>query len=48
MDLGEGQGPTDTATPMIFFPAAVAPLHCATDFIPPQFANQEGNVQVYP
>ena len=48
MDNGEGQGMTDTASPMIFFPAAVAPLHCATDFIPPQFANQEGNVQVTP
>jgi len=33
---------------MIFFPAAFAPLHCATDFIPPQFAIQEGNVQVNP
>ncbi|MGZ8411885.1 MAG: hypothetical protein ACXW05_04065 [Gemmatirosa sp.] len=47
-DNGEGRGTTDTASPMIFFPAAVAPLHCATDFIPPQFANQEGNVQVRP
>ena len=46
-DNGEGQG-TDTASPMIFFPAAIAPLHCATDFIPPQFANQEGNVQIRP
>ena len=45
-DNGEGQGTTDTASPMIFFPAAVAPLHCATDFIPQQFANQAGNVQV--
>ena len=47
-DNGEGQGTTDTASPMIFFPAAVAPLHCATDFIPPQFSNEEGNVQVRP
>ena len=47
-DNGEGQGTTDTASPMIFFPAAIAPLHCATDFIPPQFPNQEGNVQVRP
>ena len=47
-DNGEGQGTTDRASPMIFFPAAVAPLHCATDFIPPQFAIQEGNVQVQP
>lgn len=47
-DNGEGQGTTDTASPMIFFPAAIAPLHCATDFIPPQFANEKGNVQVQP
>jgi hypothetical protein len=47
-DNGEGRGTTDTASPMIFFPAAVAPLHCANDFIPPQFANEEGNVQVRP
>ena len=47
-DYGEGQGTTDTASPMIFFPAAFAPLHCANDFIPPQFANQAGNVQVRP
>jgi hypothetical protein len=46
-DNGEGPG-TDTASPMIFFPAAIAPLHCATDFIPPQSANQEGNIQVQP
>jgi hypothetical protein len=45
-DNGEGQATTDTASPMIFFPAAIAPLHCANDFIPPQFAIQEGNVQV--
>ena len=47
-DNGEGQPSTDTASPMIFFPAAVAPLHCATDFIPPQFTNEKGNVQVMP
>jgi hypothetical protein len=47
-DNGEGQGTTDTASPMIFFPAAVAPLHCANDFIPPQFANEAGNIQVRP
>ncbi|MES2521433.1 MAG: hypothetical protein V4617_01960 [Gemmatimonadota bacterium] len=47
-DNGEGQGTPDTASPMIFFPAAIAPLHCATDFIPPQFANEEGNIQVRP
>ena len=47
-DNGEGNGTADTASPMIFFPAAIAPLHCASDFIPPQFANEEGNVQVQP
>ena len=47
-DNGEGQGATDQASPMIFFPAARAPLHCANDFIPPQFAIQAGNVQVRP
>jgi hypothetical protein len=47
-DNGEGQGTPDTASPMIFFPAAIAPLHCANDFIPPQFAIQNGNVQVQP
>ena len=47
-DNGEGQPTTDQASPMIFFPAAIAPLHCATDFIPPQFANEEGDVQVQP
>jgi hypothetical protein len=47
-DNGEGNGTADTASPMIFFPAAIAPLHCANDFIPPQFAIQEGNVQVQP
>ena len=45
-DNGEGQGTPDTASPMIFFPAAAAPLHCANDFIPPEFANEKGNVQV--
>ena len=47
-DVGEGQGTTDTASPMIFFPAAIAPSHCATDFIPPQFGIQAGDVQVRP
>ncbi len=47
-DNGEGSGTADTASPMIFFPAAIAPLHCASDFIPPQFANEDGNVQVQP
>ena len=45
-DNGEGQGVNDTASPMIFFNAAFAPLHCATDFIPPQFNINNGNVQV--
>ena len=47
-DNGESQPTTDTASPMIFFPAAIAPLHCANDFIPPQFTNEKGNVQVQP
>ncbi len=47
-DNGEGQATPDTASPLIFFPAALAPLHCATDFIPPQFSNEKGNVQVEP
>jgi hypothetical protein len=47
-DNGEGQGTVDTASPMIFFPAAVVPFHCANDFIPPQFANEKGNIQVQP
>lgn len=45
-DNGEGKGAIDTASPMIFFPATAAPLHCANDFIPPQFANETGNLQV--
>ena len=48
-DNGEGQqGTPDQVSPMIFFNAALAPLHCASDFIPPQFNNEEGNVQVQP
>jgi hypothetical protein len=47
-DNGEGNGTADTASPMIFFPVTVVPLHCANDFIPPQFANEKGNVQVKP
>lgn len=48
-DNGEGQGGTpDQASPMIFFPATFAPSHCPNDFIPPQFNNEEGNVQVQP
>jgi hypothetical protein len=47
-DDGEGQGTTDTASPMIFFPAPGAQFHCATGFTPPQFSNQDGNVQVRP
>ena len=45
-DNGEGNGTPDQVSPMIFFPAAIAPLHCVSDFIPPQFNNEEGNVQV--
>ena len=47
-DHGESQPTTDTASPMIFFPAAIAPLHCVSDFIPPQFTNEKGNIQVQP
>ena len=47
-DNGEGQPTADTASPMIFFPAAAVPLHCANDFIPPQFTNEKGNIQVQP
>jgi len=47
-DNGEGQGTPDFASPMIFFNATFAPLHCPNDFIPPQFNNEEGNVQVQP
>ena len=47
-DNGEGQGTTDTASPMIFFPTAGAQFHCATGFTPPRFAPQQGNVQVQP
>ena len=47
-DNDEGQPTTDTASPMIFFPATIAPLHCANDFIPPQFTNEAGNIQVQP
>ena len=47
-DNGEAQPTTDTASPMIFFPATIAPLHCANDFIPPQFTNEKGNIQVQP
>ena len=47
-DNGEGQATADTASPMIFFPASLAPLHCPNDFIPPQFVNEKGNIQVQP
>ena len=47
-DNGEGQVTADQASPMIFFNATLAPLHCANDFIPPQFANEEGSIQVQP
>ena len=48
VDNGEGQPTVDTASPMIFFPAAGAQFHCATGFTPPQFPVQEGNVQIQP
>jgi hypothetical protein len=47
-DNGEGQGATDTASPMFFNNATNAALHCAVGFLPPQFPVQEGNVQVQP
>ena len=47
-DNGEGQGTTDTASPMFFNNAANAQLHCTVGFPPPQFPIQEGNVQVHP
>jgi hypothetical protein len=47
-DKGEGQGTTDTASPMFFNNAANAQLHCTVGFPPPQFPIQEGNVQVRP
>ena len=47
-DNGEGQGTTDTASPMFFNNAANAAFHCAVGFPPPQFPIQEGNVQVRP
>ena len=46
VDNGEGQGTTDTASPMFFNNATNAQTHCAVGFTPPQFPVQEGNVQV--
>lgn len=48
VDNGEGQGITDFGSPMFFNNATNAQLHCTAGFTPPQFANQEGNVQVQP
>ncbi|MBC7894743.1 MAG: hypothetical protein H7066_04980 [Cytophagaceae bacterium] len=48
VDNGEGQGATDSASPMFFNNAANAQLHCTVGFPPPQFPVQEGNVQVRP
>ena len=47
-DAGEGQGATDTASPMFFNNAANAQFHCTAGFPAPQFPIQEGNVQVRP
>jgi hypothetical protein len=47
-DNGEGQGTTDTASPMFFNNAANAQLHCTVGFPPPQFPIQEGEIQVQP
>jgi hypothetical protein len=46
-DSGEGAG-ADTASPMLFTNAASAQFHCTTGWTPPQFAVQQGNVQVQP
>lgn len=48
VDNGEGQGTTDIGSPMFFNNATNAALHCTAGFTPPQFSNQEGNVQVQP
>ena len=48
VDNGEGQGTTDSASPMFFNNAANAQLHCTAGFSPPQFTVQDGNVQVQP
>ncbi len=48
VDNGEGQGTTDTASPMFFNNAANAQTHCTTGFLPAQFSNQEGEIQVRP
>ena len=47
-DNGEGQGTTDSASPMFFNNAANAQLHCSVGFAPPMFPIEEGNVQVRP
>lgn len=47
-DNGEGQGTIDTASPMFFNNGANAQFHCTVGFPPPQFPNQEGEVQVQP
>jgi hypothetical protein len=48
VDNGEGQGTPDFGSPMFFNNATNALLHCTAGFTPPQFANQEGDVQVQP
>ena len=48
VDNGEGQGTTDTASPMFFNNAANAQFHCTLGFPPPQFPNQDGEIQVRP
>lgn len=47
-DNGEGQGTTDSASPMFFNSAANAQFHCTVGFPPPQFPIQEGEIQVSP
>ena len=48
VDNGEGQGTTDTASPLFFNNAANAQFHCTVGFPPPQFSVQVGEIQVRP
>jgi hypothetical protein len=46
--VDNGEGTPDSVSPMFFNNATNALLHCTAGFAPPQFTNQEGNVQVQP
>lgn len=46
VDNGEGHGTADSASPMFFNNSTNAQTHCSVGFLPPQFPNQNGNVQV--